>query len=69
MGPSGRNVVWINLLAHRLSQKRVSVAKEIEFKDKFKNMGAQWLKKFASQTSDEAVMVQQLQRSGSSNSG
>ena len=32
----------------------VSVAKEVELKDKFENMGAQMVKEVASQTSDEA---------------
>src|SRR5476651_1920501 len=55
MGPSGRNVVLDKSFgAPTITKDGVSVAKEIEFKDKFKNMGAQMVKEVASQTSDEA---------------
>lgn len=55
MGPSGRNVVLDKSFgAPTVTKDGVSVAKEIEFKDKFKNMGAQMVKEVASQTSDEA---------------
>ncbi len=55
MGPRGRNVVIDRSFGAPLVTKDgVTVAKEIEFKDKFKNMGAQMLKEVASHTSDEA---------------
>lgn len=55
MGPRGRNVVIEKSFgAPVITKDGVSVAKEIEFKDKFKNMGAQMLKEVASHTSDEA---------------
>ncbi len=55
MGPRGRNVVIDKSFGAPLVTKDgVTVAKEIEFKDKFKNMGAQMLKEVASHTSDEA---------------
>lgn len=55
MGPRGRNVVIDKSFGAPLVTKDgVTVAKEIEFKDKFKNMGAQMLREVASRTSDEA---------------
>lgn len=55
MGPRGRNVVIDKAFGAPLVTKDgVTVAKEIEFKEKFKNMGAQMLKEVASHTSDEA---------------
>src|SRR5476651_530494 len=55
LGPKGRNVVLERSFgAPTITKDGVSVAKEIEFKDKFKNMGAQMVKEVASQTSDEA---------------
>src|SRR3990167_6806525 len=55
MGPRGRNVVIDKSYGSPLVTKDgVTVAKEIEFKDKFKNMGAQMVKEVASKTSDEA---------------
>lgn len=55
MGPSGRNVVIDKAFGAPLVTKDgVTVAKEIEFKDKFKNMGAQMVKEVASKTSDVA---------------
>lgn len=55
MGPRGRNVVIDKSYGAPLVTKDgVTVAKEIEFKEKFKNMGAQMLKEVASHTSDEA---------------
>src|SRR3990167_5932767 len=55
MGPRGRTVLIDKSYGAPLSTKDgVTVAKEIEFKDKFKNMGAQMLKEVASHTSDEA---------------
>lgn len=55
MGPSGRNVVIHNYRGSpTITKDGVTVAKEIEFKDPVKNMGAQMVKDVASQTSDEA---------------
>ncbi|HSW71350.1 MAG TPA: chaperonin GroEL, partial [Gammaproteobacteria bacterium] len=55
MGPSGRNVVIDKSFGSpTITKDGVTVAKEIEFKNKFKNMGAQMLKDVAAQTSDEA---------------
>jgi chaperonin GroEL len=55
MGPKGRNVVIEKSFgAPTITKDGVSVAKEIEFKEKFKNMGAQMVKEVASKTSDDA---------------
>jgi chaperonin GroEL len=55
MGPRGRNVVIEKSFGSPLVTKDgVTVAKEIEFKDKFENMGAQLVKEVASKTSDAA---------------
>lgn len=55
LGPRGRNVVIEKSFgAPTITKDGVSVAKEIELKDKFENMGAQMVKEVASQTSDEA---------------
>jgi chaperonin GroEL len=55
MGPCGRNVVLERSYgAPTLTKDGVSVAKEIEFKNRFKNMGAQMVKEVASKTSDTA---------------
>ena len=55
MGPKGRNVVLDKSFgAPTVTKDGVSVAKEIEFAEKFKNMGAQMIKEAASQTSDNA---------------
>ena len=55
LGPKGRNVILDKSFgAPTVTKDGVSVAKEIELKDKFENMGAQMLKAVASQTSDEA---------------
>ena len=55
MGPKGRNVLLDKSFgAPRISKDGVTVAKEIELKDKFENMGAQMLREVASRTSDEA---------------
>ena len=56
LGPKGRNVVLDRSYgAPTITKDGVSVAKEIELKDKFENMGAQMLKEVASKTSDVAV--------------
>ncbi|MCB1650266.1 MAG: chaperonin GroEL, partial [Pseudomonadales bacterium] len=55
LGPKGRNVVLDKSFgAPTVTKDGVSVAKEIELKDKFENMGAQMVKEVASKTADVA---------------
>ncbi len=55
LGPKGRNVVLDKSYgAPTITKDGVSVAKEVELKDKFMNMGAQIVKEVASKTSDIA---------------
>ncbi len=55
LGPKGRNVILERSYgAPTITKDGVSVAKEIELKDKFENMGAQMVKEVASKTSDVA---------------
>ncbi|WP_424947166.1 chaperonin GroEL [Candidatus Spongiihabitans sp.] len=55
LGPKGRNVVLDKSFgAPTMTKDGVSVAKEIELKDKIENMGAQMVKEVASKTSDVA---------------
>src|SRR3984885_11833162 len=55
LGPKGRNAVLDRSYgAPTITKDGVSVAKEIELKDKVENMGAQMLKEVASSTSEEA---------------
>ena len=55
LGPKGRNVILEKSFgAPTVTKDGVSVAKEIELKDRFENMGAQMVKEVASQTSDVA---------------
>ncbi|WP_444921368.1 chaperonin GroEL [Microbulbifer sp. CnH-101-G] len=55
LGPKGRNVVLDKSFgAPTVTKDGVSVAKEIELKDKFENMGAQMVKEVASKASDTA---------------
>jgi len=55
LGPKGRNVVIEKKFgAPQITKDGVSVAKEIELDDKFKNIGAQMVKEVASKTSDDA---------------
>ncbi|MCX8518886.1 MAG: chaperonin GroEL [Methylophilaceae bacterium] len=55
LGPKGRNVVLERSFGTpTMTKDGVSVAKEIELKDKFENMGAQMVKEVASKTSDVA---------------
>src|SRR5687767_12780932 len=55
LGPKGRNVVLERSFgAPTVTKDGVSVAKEIELRDTFENMGAQMLKEVASKTSDVA---------------
>src|ERR1700690_1385424 len=74
LGPKGRNVVLERSFgAPTVTKDGVSVAKEIEMKDKLENMGAQMVKEVASKTSDNAgdgtttatVLAQAIYREGS----
>jgi chaperonin GroEL len=73
LGPKGRNVVIDKSFgAPRITKDGVTVAKEIELKDKFENMGAQMLREVASKTNDQAgdgtttatVLAQAIVREG-----
>ncbi|MFQ5765537.1 MAG: chaperonin GroEL [Rhodospirillales bacterium] len=73
LGPKGRNVLLEKSFgAPRISKDGVTVAKEIEVKDKFENMGAQMVREVASKTSDIAgdgtttatVLAQAIVREG-----
>ncbi len=55
LGPKGRNVIIDRSYgAPNVTKDGVTVAKEIEFEDKFENMGAQMVREVASKTSDVA---------------
>ena len=55
LGPKGRNVVLDKSFgAPRVTKDGVTVAKEIELKDKFENMGAQMVREVASKTNEVA---------------
>jgi chaperonin GroEL len=55
LGPRGRNVVLEKSFgAPTITKDGVTVAKEIELKDKFENMGAQMVREVASKTADDA---------------
>src|SRR5436853_2867767 len=73
LGPKGRNVVLERSFgAPTVTKDGVSVAKEIELKDKLQNMGAQMVKEVASKTSENAgagtttatVLAQAIVREG-----
>ncbi|MCC6610008.1 MAG: chaperonin GroEL [Burkholderiales bacterium] len=73
LGPKGRNVVLERSFGSpTITKDGVSVAKEIELKDKFENMGAQMVKEVAAKTSDVAgdgtttatVLAQAIVREG-----
>src|SRR5690554_4913558 len=73
LGPKGRNVVIDKSFgAPRITKDGVTVAKEIELKDKFENMGAQMIREVASRTNDLAgdgtttatVLAQAIVREG-----
>ncbi|MBB3956339.1 chaperonin GroEL [Novosphingobium sediminicola] len=73
LGPKGRNVVIEKSFgAPRITKDGVSVAKEIELKDKFENLGAQMLREVASKANDKAgdgtttatVLAQAIVREG-----
>ena len=74
LGPKGRNVIIEKSFGSpTVTKDGVSVAKEIEFEDRFENMGAQMVKEVASKTSDVAgdgtttatVLAQSIFREGS----
>ena len=55
LGPKGRNVIIDKPYgAPQITKDGVTVAKEIDLKDKFQNMGAQLVKEVASKTNDDA---------------
>ena len=57
LGPKGRNVILDKSFgAPRITKDGVSVAKEIELKDKFENMGAQMVREVASKPVDVAII-------------
>src|SRR5436853_1389661 len=73
LGPKGRNVMLDKSYgAPRITKDGVTVAKEIDLKDKFENMGAQMLRAVASRTHDHAgdgtttatVLAQAIVREG-----
>jgi chaperonin GroEL len=73
LGPKGRNVILDRSFgAPTVTKDGVSVAKELELKDKYENMGAQMVKEVASKTSDVAgdgtttatVLAQAMLREG-----
>ncbi len=74
LGPKGRNVILAKSFgAPKVTKDGVTVAKEIELKDKFENMGAQMVREVASKTNDVAgdgtttatVLAQAIYREGS----
>src|SRR5688572_6079894 len=76
LGPKGRNVVINKSFGSpTITKDGVTVAKELEFKDKFENLGAVMVKEVASKTSDIAgdgtttatVLAQAIIREGSKN--
>src|SRR6185503_2148369 len=73
LGPKGRNVLLDKSYgAPRITKDGVAVAKEIELKDKFENMGAQMIRAVASNAHDHAgdgtttatVLAQAIVREG-----
>jgi chaperonin GroEL len=73
LGPKGRNVVIEKSFgAPRITKDGVTVAKEIELKDRFENMGAQMIREVASKANDTAgdgtttatVLAQSIVREG-----
>lgn len=54
LGPKGRNVVLDKGTAPLVTNDGVTIAKEIELKDKFENMGAKLVKEVATRTQDRA---------------
>jgi chaperonin GroEL len=73
LGPKGRNVIIDKSYGSpTITKDGVTVAKEIDFEDKFENMGAQMVREVASKTNDEAgdgtttatVLAQAIVREG-----
>ena len=54
LGPKGRNVILDKSSSPMITNDGVTIAKEIELKDKFENIGAKLIKEVASQTQDKA---------------
>ncbi len=54
LGPKGRNVVLDKVLHPLITNDGVTIAKEIELKNKFENIGAKLIKEVASRTQDNA---------------
>src|SRR3989344_1504584 len=54
LGPKGRTVILDRSPSPLVSNDGVTIAKEIELKDKFENMGAKLIREVASQTQDKA---------------
>src|SRR3989344_6948461 len=54
LGPKGRNVILDKQPSPLITNDGVTIAKEIELKDKFENIGAKLIKEVASQTQDKA---------------
>jgi len=76
LGPKGRNVVLNKSFGSpQITKDGVTVAKELEFKDRFENLGAVMVKEVASKTSDLAgdgtttatVLAQAIVREGTKN--
>src|SRR3989339_1058742 len=76
LGPKGRNVaIEKSFGSPTITKDGVSVAKEIDLKDKFENMGAQMVREVASKTADEAgdgtttatILAQAIYREGVKN--
>ena len=76
LGPKGRNVALEKSFGSpTITKDGVSVAKEIELKDKFENMGAQMVREVASKTADVAgdgtttatILAQAIYREGLKN--
>src|SRR5216110_976442 len=76
LGPKGRNVVLSSKFGSpTITKDGVTVAKEIELKDRYENMGAQMVREVASKTSDLAgdgtttatVLAQAIFREGAKN--
>src|SRR5690348_9926222 len=76
LGPKGRNAILDKKFgAPTITKDGVTVAKEVELKDPYENMGAQMVKEVASKTSDAAgdgtttatVLAQAIYREGAKN--
>ncbi len=75
LGPKGRNVILDRSPSPLITNDGVTIAKEIELKDKFENMGAKLIKEVASQAQDKAgdgtttatLLAQEMIREGLKN--